>query len=202
MILVCSINWDAFTALGTILMAIASFITIFKLYEAKRAKLFTTISIHAAVSSKGNPKRYWCLEITNIGQSPAYDIELRMDSNFINSLPIKSERKILTDLMSRKFVINPNCSKIYPLSPVSVAENELIKGVYDKPGEYKKAVDAWLKENMDKPFLVELLYKGNCWWYRKTLTLRQYDTRGAVFNEDEKTIKVEIINGKTEVAES
>ena len=89
-------------------MALVSTITLCQLFSSKQAKLFATISIHSIINNKGQVKRFWCLDISNIGLSVAYNIKLRMDKSFIKSLPIKSERKILKDLIGRRFVINPN----------------------------------------------------------------------------------------------
>ena len=188
--------WDILTAIGTIAMAIVSAITLYKLYESKQARLFATITVHISVSNEGIKKKFWCLDISNIGHSAAYNIKLRMDKSFIKSLPIKEERKILKDLMNHTFIINPQEMKIYPLCPVSVNGNEYIDDY--KIGQYKEIVDSWLADNYDEPFIVELKYNNKWRWERYSFTLRDYDTRGAIFNEDEKIIKVEIINGKTE----
>lgn len=125
---------------------------------------------------------------------------MKLNPTFISNLPILTERKILDDLTHRRFVINPGMSKIYPLCPTSVHENESINN-YQK-GEYKRIVDTWLTENYSKPFMIELLYNGRCKWYRKTLTLENYDTQSAIFNEDEKLIKIDIVNGKNKEANS
>lgn len=183
-------SWDILTSVGTVLMAIVSFITLLILFKSKRAKLFATVTVHYIINNKGEKKKFWCLEITNIGQSIAYNIKLRMDKTFINSLPMKSERKILKDLMRRRFIIDPQKSKIYPLCPIGVCSDESTQ-------DYKRIVKDWLEDNMDEPFLVELKYNNKWLWNRHTFTLRDYDTKGAIFNEDNKIIKVEIVNGKT-----
>lgn len=184
--------WDICTAVGTIAMAIVSAITLYRLYKSNQAKLVATISVHISISDKGEKKKFWCLDISNIGHSTAYNIKLRMDKTFIKSLPIKTERRILKDLMNRTFIINPQELKIYPLCPISASINEYTKDY--KIGEYKEIVDDWLEDNYDEPFFVELKYNTNWRWERYTFTLRDYDTRGAIFNEDDKTIKVEIVN--------
>lgn len=187
--------WDISTSVGTVAMAIVSAITLYKLYQSKQAKLFATISVHTSISSKGEKKKFWCLEISNIGHSTAYNTKLRIDKSFIKSLPIKNERKILKDLMSRTFIINPQETKIYPLCPISARDNEYTDDY--NIGQYKEVIDNWLEDNYDEPFVVELKYNNKWRWDRYSFALRDYDTRGAIFNEDEKIIKVEIINGKT-----
>ena len=193
-------SWDILTSVGTFVMAIVSGITLIILYRSSQAKLFATISVHTSISKNNKKKKYWCLDITNIGQKTAFNIRLDIDRSFVRSLPIKSERKILKDLMGRKFIINPQDTKIYPLCPISVGKDEYTDCY--KIGEYKKVVDSWLEINYDEPFIVKLKYNSRWFWKRYSFTLQEYDTRGAIFNEDEKIIKVEIINGKTENEDS
>ena len=187
-------NWDILTAIGTVAMALVSAITLVELYQSTQAKLFVTISIHTSISNKHNKKKFWCIDISNIGQKVAYNIKLDIDKSFVKSLPIRSERKILKDLMSRTFIINPRETKIYPLCPVSVENNEYTADY--KVGEYKEVVDSWLEDNYDEPFIVKLKYNNKWFWKRYSFTLKDYDTRSAIFNEDEKIIKVELINGE------
>ena len=167
--------WDIFTSVGTVAMAIVSAITLFKLYQSNQAKLFATISIHTSFSNKQKETKFWCLDISNIGQRVAYNIKLDIDKSFVKSLPIKSERKILKDLMTRKFTINPQETKIYPLCPVSVRSDEYTP--HYKVGEYKKVVESWLEDNYDEPFIVKLKYNNKWFWKRYSFTLRDYDTR-------------------------
>lgn len=188
--------WEILTSIGTVAMAIVSAITLFQLYQSAQAKLFVTISVHTSISNKQKKKKFWCLDISNIGQRTAYNIRLDMDKSFVKSLPIKSERKILKDLMVRTFIINPQETKIYPLCPVSVGEDDYTD--YYKVGEYKEIVDSWLEYNYNKPFNVKLKYNNKWFWNRYSFTLQDYDTRGAIFNENEKIIKVELMNGKNQ----
>lgn len=181
--------WEILASIGTVAMAVVSFITLLNLYLSTKVKLIATISVHTSISNKQNKRKFWCLDISNISQKTAYNIRLYLDQSFVRSLPIKSERKILKDLTSRTFVINPQATKIYPLCPVSAIEDE-----------YKEIIDSWLEDNYDEPFIVKLKYNNKWFWDKYSFTLKQYDTRGAIFNEDEKIIKVELINGKTENA--
>ena len=188
--------WEILTSIGTVAMAIVSAITLFQLYQSAQAKLFATISVHTSISNKQIKKKFWCLEISNIGQRTAYNIRLDMDKSFVESLPIISERKILKDLMERNFIINPQETKIYPLCPVSAGEDDYTD--YYNIGEYKNVVDSWLEDNYNKPFIVKLKYNKKWFWTRYSFTLQDYDSRGAIFNQNEKTIKVEIINVKNQ----
>lgn len=144
--------WEILTSIGTVAMAIVSAITLFQLYQSAQAKLFATISVHTSISNKQIEKKFWCIDISNIGQRTAYNIRLDIDKSFVKSLPIKIERKILKDLMERKFIINPQETKIYPLCPVSVSEDDYTD-CYNV-GEYKKVVDSWLEDNYNKPFII------------------------------------------------
>lgn len=188
--------WDILTSFGTVAMAIVSTITLFKLYQSSQAKLVATISVHTSITDKQNKKKYWCLDISNIGQKTAFNIKLKMEKSFVRSLPIKTERKILKDLMRRSFIINPSETKIYPLCPVSAPNNEYTDDY--KVGEYKGVVDSWLEDNYEEPFIVKLRYNNKWFWTKYSFILQEYDTRGAIFNEDDKVIKVDIINGKNE----
>ena len=192
-------TWVAIGSLATAFMAFLTYLNLRDIIESKRARLVFTIVIARNVSDKGNTSTYWCLKMKNIGLKNAYKINLHFANDFIDSLPIEYTRKAFRNFRNQNLYLEAGGERLYVLSPCKSFANAVER--------------AWLEEYYDKPIIISAYYNERCSGETTSISIENFDTKGAIFNEGTQSlnvnvlnqldsIKVKIDNGKNENAES
>ena len=115
-----SIDWTAVSAIATLLMTIATFITIIysrkqmkeiqrQWEEKNKARLAFSI-----ISESG----LFMLKIENAGNRTAYDVHINIDDEFIDKMLIADFANQLKGLSEKKMVLRPGRILYYAISPI------------------------------------------------------------------------------------
>lgn len=117
-----AIDWNALTAIGTILLAIITYCTVrqnkSQLKEMKRQwEVEHSPDLDFALISLPYrwPEESLAIEITNFGSGIAENIKLRLDKGFINDFPIESVREKACKIEQSEYRILPGKSQIIPI---------------------------------------------------------------------------------------
>lgn len=117
-----AIDWNALTAIGTILLAIITYCTVrqnkSQLKEMKRQwEVEHSPDLDFALISLPYrwPEESLAIEITNFGSGIAENIKLRLDKGFINDFPIESVREKARKIEQSEYRILPGKSQIIPI---------------------------------------------------------------------------------------
>lgn len=116
------IDWNALTAIGTLLLALITFITVLQnkaqLKEMKRQweeEQSADLDISLINIPYRMPNESLAIEIKNFGKGAANDIQLFLDKNFIENFPHKAVREQADKIEKMRYRILPEESKIIPL---------------------------------------------------------------------------------------
>jgi hypothetical protein len=181
MILLCicfnwSTLWTALTAVGTIAMAVVSFIALRKndaqVDEMKRQweedhRPYINVMLENNLSLSSTESR--CLKIENYGKGTANNVKLIFDETFINNIPVG---KLKEDFLSRKtkvykvisgrFVVEIFCDIIdYPQSSKGRVSGE----------EINLAQKQELLKYLNNPIRVKVQYVWNNKQYEESIIL-------------------------------
>lgn len=116
------IDWDALTAISTILLAIITYCTVrqnkSQLKEMKHHwEIEQSPDLDFALISMPYrmPEESLAIEITNFGKGIADNIKLTLDKDFVNNFPIESVRAKARKIEQSEYRVLPGESKIIPL---------------------------------------------------------------------------------------
>lgn len=115
----CKIDWTAVSAIATLIMAIATFVTIRQnkkqlkelqrqWNETNRARLTFSVIVYDGVL---------LLKITNCGTATAYNVTISFNNEFIDNHFSSKIKGFLQTLGSKPFCIEAGVSKYYYISP-------------------------------------------------------------------------------------
>lgn len=142
---ICSIDWTAVSAVATLVMALATFITIRQnkkqlrelqrqWNETNRARLTFSIVVINGL---------YLLKITNCGTTTAYNISIKFKGNLIDNHFSDSIKERYYTMGDKPFCIEAGVSKHYYISPITGFESLTIDG-----NRYNGAhIDKWLEEH-------------------------------------------------------
>ena len=141
----CNIDWTAVSAIATLVMALATFITIRQnkkqlkelqrqWNEANRARLTFSIVVINGL---------YLLKITNYGTATAYNISIKLRGDLVDNHFSDSIKDWAQALESKPFCIEAGVSKHYDISPISGYENCCIHGKTYSGAQ----IDKWLEEH-------------------------------------------------------
>lgn len=152
------INWEAWTAIGTVAMAVVTFITLFiskqqleetrkQLKESSRPRIIISIQIR-----EGD----FLLRIENTGLTAAHVTKLRFNEFFKEKLLVKQLRDRFIYLEESELVINARESKYFDFHPTM--EHSMYH--YYRTGEVYKQADVaeWLKLHSNDEIVVGCEY--------------------------------------------
>ena len=183
----CKINWNAISAIATLFMVLATFITIQQNKrqlkelkrqwdEANRARLTFSIVVFNGLH---------LLKITNCGTATAYNIHIKFNEDFINNHFSNSIKIWLRKLESNPFCIEAGVSKHYYLAPIYG------DGLYRLQNEsYDGAqINKWLDEHKTDKIKIKGRY---CDTYdiNEEFSIDEY-INGAIVVSDELTIAID-----------
>ena len=149
------INWNALATIATLLMTVATFLTLYQnrlqLNELKRQwkDIHDPKLVFSIVSSEG----MFHLKIKNIGQSVAFNVRLEICDSFIDKLLFKGIKDMLKSLNSNCFVLLPTEERYYMLSPIYDQGEHTIFGERISIQE--------VNENIDKIKFEPIVITGN-----------------------------------------
>lgn len=114
-----SIDWTAISAIATLLMTIATFVTIIynrkqikeiqrQWYEEHKARLLFSIVAYNGL---------FLLKIENAGARPAYNIHLKINDSFLDNMLIKSSRDRMINMLSKNLYMQPGRIIYCSISP-------------------------------------------------------------------------------------
>ena len=148
----CNIDWTAVSAIATLVMALATFITIRQnkkqlkelqrqWNEANRARLTFSIVVINGL---------YLLKITNCGTATAYNISIKLRGDLIDNHFSDSIKYWAQVLESKPFCIEAGVSKHYDISPISGYENCCIHGKTYSGAQ----IDKWLEEHKGDKIII------------------------------------------------
>lgn len=114
------INWNVLGTVATLLMTIATFLTLYQnrlqLNELKRQwkDIHDPKLVFSIVSSEG----MFHLKVLNIGGSIAFNVKLIICDSFIDKLLFSGIKDMLKSLNSSFFTLNPNEVRYFMISPI------------------------------------------------------------------------------------
>lgn len=116
------IDWNALTAIGTLLLAFITFCTVrqnkAQLKEMKRQweiEQSPDLDISLISLPYRVPEESLAIEITNFGKGIADNIKLVLDKDYVNGFPIESVREKARKIEQSEYRVLPGESKIIPL---------------------------------------------------------------------------------------
>ena len=147
-----SVDWAAVSAIATLLMTIATFVTI--IYTRKQMKEVQkqwkeTNKAHLAFSIISDSGLFM-LKIENAGNRTAYDVHINIDDEFINKMLIADFADQLKGLSEKKMVLQPGRSLHYAISPIRSDKDGTItthNGTYSH-NDVNKNLNIILKEHI------------------------------------------------------
>lgn len=147
-----SVDWTAVSAIATLLMTIATFVTI--IYTRKQMKEVQkqweeTNKAHLAFSIISDSGLF-ILKIENTGNRTAYDVHINIDDEFINKMLITDFADQLKGLSEKKMVLQPGRSLYYAISPIRSDKDGTItthNGTYSH-NDVNKNLNIILKEHI------------------------------------------------------
>lgn len=143
---ICKIDWTAVSAIATLIMAIATFVTIRQnkkqlkelqrqWNETNRARLTFSIIVNNGL---------YLLKITNCGTVIAYNISIKFNDDFINNHFSDSVKEWFHSLENKPFCIEAGVSKHYYISPIAGYGSCEIRGKSFSGAQ----IDNWLKKHI------------------------------------------------------
>ena len=114
-----SIDWTAISAIATLLMTIATFVTIIynrkqikeiqrQWYEEHKARLLFSIVVYNGL---------FLLKVENAGTRPAYNIHLKINDSFLDKMLVKSSRARMINMFSKNLYMQPGRTIYCSISP-------------------------------------------------------------------------------------
>ena len=174
-----SIFWTALTAIGTIAMAITTYMSIRKndkqVEEMKRQweedhRPYLDINLIDANANYTTDSRLLCIE--NFGKGVANNIQLKFDKTFLDYIPIKALTQNLKKCQKRSFKLLPNRKLTIPFCCI----------LDFHPNSYRideQKFDFNLKNNLigylNQPISVKVTYKWNGLVYEEGPFLLSYN---------------------------
>lgn len=155
--ILCCINWDAVTGIGTFLLAIVTVITVFQnrhqLLELKkqreedtRARIdFSIIEWHNC----------YFVKIQNVGRSLAYNIKLKFAGKPIFTNPFRTLTELFIDLPNKKLMLSPDSKTYFLLVPKKESMLEWVDKNEKQPTEN---LTEWIKQNENEKIEVTGTY--------------------------------------------
>lgn len=146
--LLCCINWNALTAIGTLLLAIVTFITIMQnrsqLYELKKQR---EEDIRARIDcSIIEWHNCYFFKIQNIGRSLAYNIQLKFAGNPIFTNPFRTLTEMYIELQNKKLMLSPGGKMYFLLIPKEQSQLEWTD-INKKEGQPTENITDWISKN-------------------------------------------------------
>lgn len=176
MIILCiCFDWNALTAVGTLLLAFITYLTVkqndSQLKEMKRQWKdaqspdldFTLIYLPYCLS-----KESLAIEIKNFGKGIADDIRLVLDKDFIEKFPHKAVREHASKIAKKTYRVLPGETKVIPICQLHNSWSEGIKLFGQSVNEKERTmIHQYLA---DFTFSLECTYNGNKSPYKHTFT--------------------------------
>lgn len=115
-----SIDWTAVSAIATLLMTIATFVTIIynrkqikeiqrQWHEEHKARLLFSIVVYNGM---------FLLKIENAGKRVAYNIHLNINDSFLNKMLVKNSRERITNIFGKNLYMQPGRIIYCSISPI------------------------------------------------------------------------------------
>lgn len=165
--ILCSID---ILNLATLITALSALLTGFYLWYDRRARLIVSIEPIDHV---------YCITIENVGKSVAKDIKISISKDFINSLPVYSEKRgkrikdKLLNIQQRKFYFAPGVKKHFFLIQCPKSE---------PADEFDVLCNQWHNDNQYTLFDINVTYNG---WYEfsESFFIDQFNTEAILYKD-------------------
>lgn len=157
--LICCFDWNAITAIGTLLLAIATFVTIWQskcqLSELKKQR---EEDLRARIDcSIIEWHDCYFFMIQNVGRSLAYNIQLKFEGDPIYTNPFRTLTELFVELKNKKLMLSPGAKTYFLLIPKkeSLLEWNDKDKQEDKPTE---DITEWIRKNENKQIELTGIY--------------------------------------------
>lgn len=178
--ILCCINWNALTAVGTILLAIATFITI-----RQNSKQLSEIrnqreeDIRARIDcSIIEWHNCYFFKIQNIGRSLAYNIQLIFSGNPIFTNPFRTLTEMYLDLQNKKLMLSPGAKTYFLLIPKEQSQLEWTDK-NKKEGQPTENITEWIRKNENEQIVLTGSYNDK-YLIDIKMSLREFLANGSV----------------------
>lgn len=153
------IDWTAISAIATLLMTIATFVTILynrkQLKEIQRQWVETNGARLAFSIIASNGLLY--LKIENVGNETAYNVKISINKTFLNKILVQDYKNFLCELCEKEICIPPKRVIYYALSPIYTSKSRSTQHASYYSEEINKNLDILI----DEPFIVTGTYNEN-----------------------------------------
>lgn len=214
---ICCLNWNALTAIGTILLAIATFVTIWQnrnqLSELKKQR---EEDIRARLDcSIIEWHNCYFLKIQNVGRSLAYNIQLKFAGNPIFTNPFRTLTEMYIELQNKKLMLSPGGKTFFLLIPKEQSQLEWTDK-NKKEGQPTENITDWIRKNENEKIELTGIYNDK-YSIDIKMSIRDFLANGSVDvmeplaeiaeslsseGKDEQTIQKSIYNILLELKES
>ena len=215
--ILCCIDWNALTAIGTLLLAIVTVVTVcqnrYQLSELKKQREEDTRArIDCSIIEWHN---CYFFKIQNVGRSLAYNIQLKFDGSPIYTNPFRTLTELYVDLQKKKLMLSPGAKTYFLLIP---KESSLLEWTdkNKKEGQPNENIAEWISKNENEKIKLTGTYNDR-YPIDIKMSIREFLANGSVNvmeplaeiaeslssnGEDEQTIQKSLYNILVELKKS
>lgn len=208
--ILCCIDWNALTAIGTFLLALATFISIWQMRKQREEDLRARID--CSIIEWHN---CYFFKIQNVGRSLAYNIQLKFDGSPIYTNPFRTLAELYVELQKKKLMLSPGAKTYFLLIP---KENSLLEwtDINKKEGQPTENITEWIRKNENEKIELTGTYNDK-YKIDVKMSIREFLANGSVDvmeplaeiavslssnGEDEQTIQKSLYNILVELKKS
>ncbi len=125
-----TLDWTAVSAITTLLMTLATFTTvIFSRKQIKEIRRQWIEDNKARLEfSIVNIGKSFFLKIENVGKRMAYNVNIKINDNFLNKMLIERNKEMLVNISNKIIHLQPNRVFYFPISPCKDFNGTIVSG--------------------------------------------------------------------------
>lgn len=178
--ILCCFDWNALTAIGTLLLAIVTVVTVcqnrYQLSELKRQREEDTRArIDCSIIEWHN---CYFFKIQNVGRSLAYNIQLKFEGNPIVTNPYRSLTKLLVELQNKKLMLSPGANIYFLLIPKEQSQLEWTN-IDKKEWQSTESITEWINKNENEKIVLTGTYNDK-YSIDIKMSIREFLANGSV----------------------
>ena len=140
-IILCCIDWNALTAIGTLLLA---FVTVYSIWQMKKQR---EEDIRARIDcSIIEWHNCYFFKIQNLGRCLAYNIQLKFAGNPVFTNPFRTLTEMYIELQNKKLMLSPGGKLYFLLIPKEQSQLEWTDR-NKKEGQPTENITDWIRKN-------------------------------------------------------